>query len=85
MEKTIAQTHAEWITHGNISRLRYALDMEKDAGRRTWLEGLLQEQLDLAVPANLLTRHPCPASSTQNTYKLMKQPPLRPYAGQERR
>jgi hypothetical protein len=50
MEKTIAQTHAEWITHGNISRLRYFLDLEKDAGRRTWLEGLLQEQLDLAAP-----------------------------------
>jgi hypothetical protein len=50
MEKTIAQTHAEWITHGNISRLRYSLDVEKDAGRRTWLEGLLQEQLSLAAP-----------------------------------
>ncbi len=51
MEKTIAQTHAEWITHGNIARLRYALDLEKDVGRRTWLAGLLQEQLILAAPA----------------------------------
>ena len=49
MEKTIAQTHAEWITHGNIARLQYALDAEKDAGRRTWLEGLLQEQRDIAA------------------------------------
>jgi hypothetical protein len=50
MEKTIAQTHAAWITHGNIARLRYALDLEKDVGRRTWLAGLLQEQLALASP-----------------------------------
>ena len=51
MEKTVIQTQAEWITHGNISRLRYSLDAEKDAGRRKLLEGLLQEQLDLvAIP-----------------------------------
>ncbi len=52
MEKTIAQTYADWITHGNISRLRYSLDLEKDVGRRTWLAGLLQEQLSLVAPAS---------------------------------
>ena len=49
MEKTIAQTHAEWITHGNISRLQYALDAEKEPGRRKWLGDLLQEQRDIAA------------------------------------
>ena len=44
MEKTIAQTHSEWITHGNIARLQYALEAEKDAGKRKWLGELLQEQ-----------------------------------------
>jgi hypothetical protein len=50
MEKTIAQMQAEWITHGNISRLKHSLDAEKDAGRRKWLGELLQEQLDIANP-----------------------------------
>jgi hypothetical protein len=49
MEKTIAQMRAEWITHGNISRLQYSLEAEKDAGRRKWLGALLQEQLDIAA------------------------------------
>ena len=49
MEKTIAQMQAEWITHGNISRLQYSLDAEKDAGRRKWLGDLLQEQLAIAA------------------------------------
>jgi hypothetical protein len=47
MEKTIAQTDAEWITHGNIARLQYLLGAEKDEGRRKCLEGLLKEQLEL--------------------------------------
>ncbi len=52
MEKTVMQTQAEWITHGNISRLRYSLDAEKDAGRRKLLEGLLQEQLAIAATSD---------------------------------
>ncbi len=57
MEKTIAQMQAEWITHGNISRLQYSLDCEKDAGRRKWLGELLQEQLDLVNPDTSAVPH----------------------------
>ena len=54
MEKTVAQMQSEWVTHGNIARLQYALDAEKDGGRRKWLGGLLQEQLDLVTPIDHL-------------------------------
>jgi hypothetical protein len=50
MGKTIQQVEAEWVTHGNIARLKYALAAEKNPGRRTWLEGLLTEQRAL-MPA----------------------------------
>jgi hypothetical protein len=47
MGKTKAQVEAEWVTHGNITRLECALECETNEGRRVWLEGLLQEQLAL--------------------------------------
>jgi hypothetical protein len=50
MEKTKAQTEAEWVTHGNIARLEQTLGRETNEGRRTWIKGLLVEQRSLIVP-----------------------------------
>ena len=50
MGKTVAQVEAEWVTQGNIARLKYALAAETDPGRRKWLEGLLDEQRGLIQP-----------------------------------
>jgi hypothetical protein len=49
MERTNAQTEAEWVTHGNIARLQYALETEMDDSRRRGLEGLLKEQRALVT------------------------------------
>jgi hypothetical protein len=48
MEKTVTQLQSEWATHGNIARLESALERETNDGRRSWLEGLLKEQRELA-------------------------------------
>lgn len=49
MEKTIAQIELEWRTYGNISRLRCALERERNVGRRTLLAKLLNEQRELVT------------------------------------
>jgi hypothetical protein len=48
MGAAIEQVQAKWTTHGNIARLESALERETNEGRRSWLEGLLKEQRELA-------------------------------------
>ena len=49
MAKTIAQVQAEWTTHGNVSRIQCALELEMNDARRAGLEALLKEQLAIVA------------------------------------
>jgi len=49
-QKTGAQLQADWITHGNITRMQAQLDRETNAGKRKVLEELLVEQRKLISP-----------------------------------
>ncbi len=45
--KTVAQLEADWVTQGNIAKVRMALAAEKNEAKRAGLEKLLAEQLAL--------------------------------------
>ena len=49
-DKTSAQVEADWVTHGNIARIKAQLDREPNEGKRRGLEELLTEQRKLIVP-----------------------------------
>jgi hypothetical protein len=48
-DKTSAQVEADWVTHGNIARIKAQLDREPNEGKRRGLEELLAEQRKLIV------------------------------------
>jgi hypothetical protein len=48
--KSLAQTRADWITQGNISKMQAQLERETDADRRKSLEDRIAEQRKLITP-----------------------------------
>jgi hypothetical protein len=49
-DKTLAQTQADWVTHGTIAKMQAQLDREQDQDKRKALEDAIVVQRKRITP-----------------------------------